>query len=473
MQGLSLEESSQILPLISPVDLATIDYDGKYVYAEHLQKLNKKLLDVASGKIKRLMVFMPPRHGKSELISKYFPAWYLGTHPNDRIILTSYEADQAAGFGSKARDLLKAYERVYGVRVNDGSAARNRWDIDGHAGGMVTAGVGGAITGKGAEVFIIDDPIKNNEQANSVTIREKAKDWYRTTAFTRLTPTGKVVIVQTRWHEDDLSGWLLNESNEDWDVLTLPAISDEGKALWPDHFGLEKLLTIKKEMGEYWFSAMYQQTPQPAEGAIFKRSWLKYYEPGTIYMDDHTKYTGWDLAISEKETADYTCSCTVSVDPRTNNIYILDWTREHISAPEQRNLVIQQYDRWNPMVVGIETNAYQLALPQMVLEQRMIPIKNIPTFKDKVTKLTSGFTFFEQGKVFLPIGHHLLGEFENEYTRFPQGTHDDLLDATNMAIELAKTGNNPFTKTDKVYEYSERNRKPITHRRDRKTVRRI
>lgn len=465
MQGLSLEESSQILPLISPADLAYVDYSGKYVLADHLRLLNKKLLDVASGKIKRLMVFMPPRHGKSELISKYFPAWYIGMNPDKRIILASYEADQAAGFGEKARDLLNEYKGVYGVGINGGSSARNRWDVEGHRGGMVTAGVGGAITGKGANVFIIDDPVKNAEQANSVTYREKAKDWYRSTAYTRLTPDGAVILIQTRWHEDDLGGWLLNESSDEWDVLRLPALDETNKPLWPDHFNIAKLNEIKRELGEYWFNAMYQQNPMPAEGAVLQRSWIRYYTPGSIDFAPASTLTGWDLAISMKDTADYTVSCTAKVMP-DNNIYIIDWTREHISGPEQMNAVINQYDRHQPMIVGVETNAYQAVLPQFVLQQRIIPIKNMPTFKDKMTKIISGFTMFEQGKVYLPIGHPLLGEFENEYVRFPNGTHDDLLDATNMVIELAKMGNNPYTQTDKVYDYSERNRKPMINRRE-------
>jgi len=471
LQGLSLEESSQILPLISPVDLATIDYDGKYVYADHLRILNQKLLEVANGTCKRLMVFMPPRHGKSELISKYFTTWYLGTHPDNRIILTSYEADQAAGFGEKSRDLLHEYSKVYGVDVSAGSSARNRWDIEGRRGGMVTAGVGGAITGKGASIFIIDDPVKNAEQANSTTYREKAKDWYRSTAYTRLTPDGAIILIQTRWHEDDLGGWLLNESNDEWDIVRLPAIDSEGKALWPDHFDINKLNEIKGELGDYWFNAMYQQNPMPAEGAVLKRNWIQYYEPGSIDFAPATTLTGWDLAISMKDTADYTVSCTAKVMPN-NNIYIIDWTREHINGPDQMNAVINQYDRHQPMIVGVETNAYQAALPQFILQRRQIPIKNMPTFKDKMTKIISGFTMFEQGKVYLPLEHPLLGEFENEFVRFPNGTHDDMLDATNMIIELAKMGNNPYTNTDKFYDYSARNRQPLTHRKDRRNRRR-
>lgn len=451
-----------ILPLISPVDLATVESNGKFVNAPHVDKLNEALMRVADKEITRLMVFMPPRHGKSELISKYFPAWYLGTHPDHRVILSSYEADFAASWGEKARDILNQYKNVYGVELNVRNSARNRWNLSSHNGGMVTAGVGGPLSGKGADLFIIDDPIKNSEQANSPTIREKHKDWYRSTAFTRLEPDGCVVIVHTRWHEDDLGGWLQAESDEDWEILKLKAI-DDGKPLWPDRFSLDDLLRIKKELGSYWFSAMYQQDPQPEEGGLLKRSWLQYYDPNDPFFTKSLftphagiTYTGWDLAISEKESADYTVSCTVTVDPGNGNIYIRDWTREHMDFPTQQQAVINTQRRWNSTVIGIETNAYQAALPQS-LGKHLLPLRNVVRIKDKVTRITSAYTAFEQGQVYLPMGHPLLGEFENEYAYFPTGKHDDMLDATEMAITLARTGANPYTNTDRSYDYSKRN----------------
>jgi predicted phage terminase large subunit-like protein len=451
-----------ILPLISPVDLATVESNGKFVNAQHVDKLNEALLRVADKEITRLMVFMPPRHGKSELISKYFPAWYLGTHPDHRVILSSYEADFAASWGEKARDILNQYKNVYGVELNVRNSARNRWNLSSHNGGMVTAGVGGPLSGKGADLFIIDDPIKNSEQANSPTIREKHKDWYRSTAFTRLEPDGCVVIVHTRWHEDDLGGWLQSESDEDWEILKLKAI-DDGKPLWPDRFSLDDLLRIKKELGSYWFSAMYQQDPQPEEGGLLKRSWLQYYDPNNdalvknVFNDfKNPTYTGWDLAISEKESADFTVSCTVTVDTGNGNIYIRDWTREHMDFPTQQQAVIRQQQKWNSLVIGIETNAYQAALPQS-LGKYLLPLRNVVRIKDKVTRITAAYTAFEQGKVFLPMGHPLLGEFENEYAYFPTGKHDDILDAVEMAITLARTGANPYTNTERNYDYSRRN----------------
>jgi predicted phage terminase large subunit-like protein len=444
----------------APSGLAWVDTNGQYVYAKHLQKLEQALLDVESGKIKRLAIFMPPRHGKSELTSKYFPAWYLGRNPDCRIILSSYEADFAAEWGSKVRNLLHEYGDLFltPIIIDKASSARNRWDIYGHKGGMQTAGVGGPITGKGAKILIIDDPVKNAEQANSVTYREKAKDWYKSTAFTRLEPDGAVILIQTRWHEDDLGGWLLSEFEDDWTIINFPAINDNGEALWPDRYNINRLNEIKRTVGEYWFNAMYQQTPQPAEGGILKRSWIQYYDPKTNYEFNNsilTVYTGWDLAISQKETADYTCSCTAKYNPKSGNLFIVDWTQEHLTFPEQQQEVLKIQRRYNAAMIGIEVNAYQEALPQS-LKQHMLPITGVRRISDKVTRIQSAFTAFEQGNVFVPEGHPLQFIFENEFVTFPTGVHDDLLDATEMVISLARKGANPYSQTDNYYDFSKR-----------------
>lgn len=452
----------EVLALTMPIGLALYS-DPKYRAPPHLQKLNKCLLKLSRGDIKRLMVFMPPRHGKSELCSKYFPAWYLGTHPDDRVILASYGADFAAIWGSKVRDLLRDSEGLFGVSVDINSGARNRWDIQGCKGGMYTAGVGGSLTGKGAEVLIIDDPVKNAEQANSPTYRERAKEWYRSTAYTRLTSSGKVIFIQTRWHEDDLGGWLLNNNNDDWTVLSFPAIAEEedvlgrvsGDALWPGLWPLKSLKERESVLGEYWFSALYQQRPQPAEGGILKRQWLKYHD--NINRNFKGIYTGWDLAISTKETADYTASCTIGVD-YNNDIYVLDWTRDRLLFPEQLKMVNRMYDRWNPLVIGVESTAYQAALPQAILAKRLLPIRNVKPVRDKVTRITGTFTAFEQGKVFLPPDHPLLGDFESEFVTFPSARHDDLLDATEIALSLARAGENPYSVSELSYTFSGKNR---------------
>lgn len=243
---------------------------NRWYPAKHLVELSEKLMDVATGDITHLMIFMPPRHGKSELTSKYFPAWYLGKYPDNRVILTGYEADFAAQWGYKARNIMHEHgPALFNLTVAGNSSARDRWDIAGHLGGMSTAGVGGAITGKGAHLLIIDDPIKNAEEANSKTYRDKSYDWYRSTAYTRIEPGGSVVIIQTRWHEDDLSGRLLKEEPEKWTVVNLPALAEEGdsldrqpgEALFPKRYDVSALLDIKRTVGSYWWNALYQQRP--------------------------------------------------------------------------------------------------------------------------------------------------------------------------------------------------------------------
>lgn len=209
---------------------------------------------------------MPPRHGKSEMASRYTPAWYLGRYPNRRVILASYEADYAASWGRKARDLLEEHgSSLFGVCVRQDSHAANRWDLADHNGGMTTAGVGGAITGRGADLLIIDDPVKSVEEAESETYRARTWDWWRGVALTRLEPGGSVILVMTRWHEDDLAGRILQEDSANWRVLSLPAIASDdlddpldrepGEPLWPERYDADALARRRQEMGSRLFEA--------------------------------------------------------------------------------------------------------------------------------------------------------------------------------------------------------------------------
>jgi hypothetical protein len=257
---------------------------GKWQLAPHLDLLNRRLLDTAAGRTRRLMVFAPPRHGKSQLVSVYLPAWFLGVYPDKRVILSSYEASFAAGWGRKVRDILAEHgEAVFGLKLRSDSTAADRWDLAGHAGGMMTAGVGGPLTGKGADLFILDDPVKNAEEAMSQALRDKCWDWFLSTAYTRLEPGAAVVLIMTRWHPDDLSGRILARQEETgalWDVVSLPALAEAddplgrkpGEALWPERYPVESLNEIRSTQGSMWFQAMYQQSPTLPEGNLFKRS---------------------------------------------------------------------------------------------------------------------------------------------------------------------------------------------------------
>lgn len=275
-------------PWLSPASLALAVSPGFQV-PPHIELLDRAIVEtVETGG--RLLVAMPPRHGKSEMASRYTPAWYLGRFPSRRVILASYEADYAASWGRKARDLLEEHGRgLFGVGVRQDSHAANRWDIAGHPGGMTTAGVGGAITGRGADLLIIDDPVKSVEEAESDTYRDRAWDWWRGVALTRLEPGGAVILVMTRWHEDDLAGRILQEDGANWRVLCLPALADDtdddplgrepGEPLWPERYDAEALARRRQEMGSRLYEAEYQQAPTPASGSIFRREWFRYWRP--------------------------------------------------------------------------------------------------------------------------------------------------------------------------------------------------
>ena len=240
--------ASQMTATLDPAGLARYATQGRWILAPHLELLNRKLVDLAAGQIRRLLVTMPPRHGKSELCSVYLPAWYLGNYPERRIILASYESDFAASWGRRVRDVLEQHgQHLFEVSLRADSAAAYRWDLDGYTGGMIAVGVGGAATGRGADLFIIDDPVKSPEEAQSQTMSRRIWDWYRGVARTRLEPGGAMLLIMTRWSEDDLAGRLLaDRDGEAWEVLNLPALAEDddpigrvpGEALWPERFPL-------------------------------------------------------------------------------------------------------------------------------------------------------------------------------------------------------------------------------------------
>ena len=236
------------------------------------------------------MILMPPRHGKSERTSKYFPAWVLGRNPDWRILLASYAGGFARSWGRKARAVLRESGGHFGVDISRESAAADAWEIADHTGGMGTAGMGGEATGKGCQVGIIDDPVKDAEEANSAVIREKNWDWFVSTFYTRLEPGGGLVVIQTPWHEEDLQGKIqkhAKQTGEQWRIVRMPALSEgedvdplrrpENEPLWPERYDREALQQIQDVQGSYWFSALYQCRPQPADGGCFKRSWFRYW----------------------------------------------------------------------------------------------------------------------------------------------------------------------------------------------------
>lgn len=426
--------------------------NGKWYPAEHLVLLSDKLMDVADGKIKHLLVTFPPRHGKSEICSKYYPAWYLGTYPDRRIIGCSYEADFAAQWGYKARNIFTEYGKpLFNLDVSGDSSARDRWDIKGHLGGMNTAGVGGAITGKGAHLLLIDDPVKNAEQANSKVYRDKTYEWYTSTAYTRLEPGGSVVLIMTRWHSDDLAGRLLQEEPDKWTVINLPAIAEDndalgrnpGEALFPKRFDVPALMDIKRTLGSYWWNALYQQRPSALEGSIFKRQHLKYYtrenniftlNDKKVPLNDCTIFQTCDPAASTKTTADFFVLATWALT-KQNDLVLLDLIRTRLEGPDQINLFKQAYVRWNPAYQAVEAVGVGKTLYQMLVREGL-PIKELKADTDKVTRALPAAARMEAGTIYLPNNAPWLCDFEEELLAFPTGTHDDCVDVLSYAVTL-------------------------------------
>lgn len=267
---------------LTPLMLAKKAGGPSWRFPPHLRLIEKALLEAIAERDGRLIVTLPPRHGKSELVSAAFPAWYLGTHPDNRVILASYGADFAASWGRKARDILLAHGDAFGVSLNVRSTAADEWLIQGHKGGMQTAGVGGAFTGKGADVIVIDDPIKNDQEAVSPVSRDHLWEWYRATLRTRLEPGGSVAVIMTRWHPHDLVQRLIEDSGEKWRVIRIPAVAEAGDMLgreigdplWPERFDRDALAATEAALGRWW-NALYQQSPMPdIEGALWNHDQL-------------------------------------------------------------------------------------------------------------------------------------------------------------------------------------------------------
>ncbi|NLT36712.1 MAG: phage terminase large subunit [Methanomassiliicoccus sp.] len=420
---------------------------GKWIPAKHLRLLDHKLRDVATGYCPRLIITMPPRHGKSMLVSQYFPPWFLGTFPDKRVMLASYEAGFASSWGRKARDIMEAYgPAVWGIQVREDSKASDRWDLKGHPGGMVTAGVGGPLTGKGADVLIIDDPIKNAEEASSKVIREKAWEWYQSTAYTRLEPGGAVILIQTRWHKDDLAGRLLSQKargGEKWDVLNLPAIAPEGDILgrvpgaplWPERFDLPRLRAIKDTVGTYFWMAMYQQSPTEPGGNILKREWFTYYRD---VPELHFIVQSWDCAFKSGKASDYSACTTWGQTP--GGYCLLDVWRGRVEYPDLIRMARAQYDKHRPHAVIIEDAGSGQSLLQDLRRESIIPALPIKATKDKETRVNVISPLFESGRVHFPERHELLADLQEELLNFPNAEHDDMVDSISQALAYLKDG---------------------------------
>jgi predicted phage terminase large subunit-like protein len=419
--------------------------------APHLDRLSEALLDtVRQGG--RLMVEMPPRHGKSELVSHWLPVWFLERWPQKRVILSSYEADFAASWGRKVRNSITENAERLSVRVSDDSAAAFRWDTT-VGGGMVTAGVGGPITGRGADLLIVDDPVKNAEEADSPTFRDRAWEWWRTTAYTRLEPGGAAVLVMTRWHQDDLAGRLLaqmQQGGERWDVLSLPALAEGAdplgrgldEPLWRERYDAEALARIRQAIGSRAWASLYQQHPLPAEGNLFKRQWFPIVD---AVPADCKRVRYWDFAATEPKPGsdpDWTAGVRLGLK---DGIYYVEDVRHVRASPLGVETLVRQSAELDGSAVPVWIEQEPGSSGVNTIDnytRRVLSGWNVRGDKvtgNKLERMDPLAAQAEAGNVRLVRGPWN-GPFLDEAESIPQG-HDDMLDAAAGAMQkLSRQG---------------------------------
>jgi len=431
-------------------------YDAGWVHKDLCDKLEWFSAAVAAQESPRLMVFMPPRHGKSEIGSRSFPAWHLGNYPFHEIIGCSYGSDLANGFSRKVRDVVKdtAYSAVFpDCAVNKDSQSVEQW-LTTAGGGYSAAGVGGPITGKGAHVLVIDDPIKNRSDAESGTNREAIWDWYTSTAYTRLAPGGGVLVILTRWHDDDLAGRLLKKQAEgegdEWVVVEYPAqaINDElfrkkDDPLHSARYDNAALERIKRAVGPRDWQALYQQNPTPDDGDYFEKSMFQWYGPQDIPpYSELNFYTAWDFAIGQKEQNDFSVGITVGVD-KHDRTYVVDIQRGHWGTLELVDKVLEVYKTWRPAITGLERGHIEMTLrpflDKRIREERLTSfyIEELnPGKRDKVARARSIQGRMQQGLVYFRKNCNATASLVAEMMRFPNGLHDDGVDAMSWIGQM-------------------------------------
>ena len=426
-----------------------------FIHGAHHKKMAAAFERVAKGECKRLIINMPPRHTKSEFASYLLPAWFLGKFPDKKVIQTSHTAELAVGFGRKVRNLVDSdvYKDIFpGVALQSDSKAAGRWATN-KGGDYFAIGVGGAVTGKGADLLIIDDPHSEQEATIAETspeVYDKTHEWYTSGPRQRLQPGGAIVIVMTRWSKKDLTGQVLKSaaqrSGEEWEVIEFPALLPSGRPLWPEFWSLKELEALKSELPNGKWMAQYMQQPTSDVSAIIKREWWK------IWPDDDPPFCefliqSWDTAFLKTERSDYSACTTWGVfyqpdDTGINqaNIILLNSFKKRMEFPELKKKAYEEYKEWDPDALIIEAKASGTPL-LFELRAMGIPVQDYTPSRgnDKIARLNSVADIFASGHVWVP-NTHWAEELVEEVASFPSGEHDDLVDSTSQALMRFRRG---------------------------------
>ena len=486
IQSLSLDDKRELLGLLEELDAAKKreackdDYLtfvkemwAAFIHGKHHEIMADAFERVARGELKRLIINMPPRHTKSEFASYLLPAWFLGQYPDKKIIQTAHTAELAVGFGRKVRNLVnsKDFKRIFpDVSLQSDSKAAGRWNTN-KGGEYFAIGVGGAVTGKGADLLIIDDPHSEQEGASAdVNVFNRTYEWYTSGPRQRLQPNGSIVVVMTRWHQKDLTGKVVDASvkrggSDQWEVIELPAILPSGKPLWSQFWSLKELESLKAELPSSKWMAQYQQDPTAEEGALVKREWWKeweYQEPPQCEFIIQS----WDTAFLKSERADYSACTTWGVFYRESEedgryapqIILLDAHKERLEFPELKKVAMDKYSFYKPDAFIVEAKAAGMPLI-FELRQMGIPVQEYTPSRgnDKISRVNAVSDLFASGVVWAPQTRWA-EEVIEEFAAFPNAEHDDLVDSSTQALLRFRQGGFVPLYSDEDEEEMEPNR---------------
>lgn len=424
-----------------------------FISGPHHKRMAEAFERVANGTCKRLIINMPPRHTKSEFASYLLPAWFLGKFPHKKVIQASNTGELAVGFGRKVRNLVdsEVYSSIFpNLALQADSKAAGRWNTS-KGGDYFAIGVGGTVTGKGADVLIIDDPHSEQEAAMAASnpeVYDKVYEWYTSGPRQRLQPGGAIVVVMTRWAQRDLTGQVLKSaaqrSGEEWEVIEFPAILPSGRPLWPQFWSLEELEALREELPNSKWQAQYQQNPIGNESAIVKRDWWKWWDKDNPPICDYILQS-WDTAFEKTQRADYSAGTTWGIfnceeDNFAPNIILLNTYKKRVEFPELKRDVLREYKEYEPDSLIVEKKASGAPLIYD-LRAMGIPVQEYTPSKgqDKIARLNSVSDIIASGKVWVPQTRWA-EELVDEIAAFPSGEHDDLVDATTLALMRFRQG---------------------------------
>lgn len=423
-----------------------------YRPAKHIWYLGERLKKIENDELDVLLVSMPPRHSKSETISKWFSSWFLGRNPDKRIILSSFGKDLTVQWATATRDALSEHgEEIFGAYAV-GRAKATDWRMFRNGrrcrGGFFSSGRGGAVNGRGADVAIVDDLVKDESEARSPTVREHTLSWVRQTFLARLQPGGKFIGVGTRWHHQDVLAELERIFTSDPDlrveVINFPAIATEndilgrepGGALWPEQWPLKELEKKRRVVGPYGWQTCWQGRPTPEQGALFQREWFRYYEDAADYIKygntrrlkrDLVYFSTNDLAVSDKTYADFSAFATWACDLNNAELFLVDVVRKRLKGPAILKTWERQVEQYDLPAIYVEKNAFGLQLCQ-VARDHGLPIRWLKADKNKVARAQTALAAMEGGKIFFPAGAQWIPSVESELLMFPETAHDDVAD---------------------------------------------